>query len=264
MSRALPLLLSLAVLVGCGDAPPPLPPEADPIAVQTRADSVALQVIASSGGLDAWNALPALRFDFGFERDGQQQTAARHYWDKRRDRYRVEWPGGGDSTYVALLFASPDSARVFANGAPLEGEAYAEALATARERRINDTYWLLAPLKLFDEGVTRTFVPDSSDAQTDVIKLTFSNVGLTPGDQYWLFVDRESGRLTKWTFVLEGNPTPRSFAWTAYQTLQSPDGRVHLSARKEAIGGPIAILTDQLVVPSRVDSTLFTDPQPRL
>lgn len=234
------------------------------VPLRTKADSVALQAVAASGGFDAWHALPALRFDFALESAGQQRVAARHYWDKQQNRYRVEWPGGEDSTYVALFTAWPDSGRAYLNGAPLDGEAGAEAMETARSRTINDTYWLLAPLKLFDEGVTRTYIPDSSDAATDVIRLSFDGVGLTPGDQYWLFIDKASGRLTRWTFVLEGNPTPRSYDWTAYRTLQGPQGRVLLSARKQATGAPRAVLTDNLIAPANVDSTLFTDPQPRL
>src|SRR5690606_15391957 len=137
-------------------------------------------------------------------------------------------------------------------------------METARGRTINDTYWLLAPFKLFDPGVTRTYVPDSSDADTDVIRLSFDGVGLTPGDQYWLFIDKATGRLTRWTLVLESNPTPRSYDWTAYQTLQGPQGRVFLSARKQDVGAARAVLTDNIIVPASVDSTLFTDPQPRL
>ena len=266
MLRTISLSVLLLAIAGCTEGPAPSPQAVDaaPVPVETRADSVALQVVTASGGFEAWNALPALRFDFGFEQGGQQRTAARHYWDKQQNRYRVEWPGGEDSTYIALFTAWPDSGRVYLNGTALDGAAEAEAMETARSRTINDTYWLLAPLKLFDAGVTRTFVPDSSDANTDVIRLAFANVGMTPGDQYWLFVDKESGRLTRWTFLLEGAETPRSFEWTAYQTLQSPGGRVLLSARKQAIGGPIAILTDNLVAPTTIDSTLFTDLQPRL
>jgi hypothetical protein len=225
---------------------------------------VAYRAVQASGGLDAWHALPALRFEFGIERGGQQQVAARHYWDKAGNRYRVEWPGGGDTTYVAIFSSWPDSARVFAGGRPLEGRAAAAAVATAQRRTINDTYWLLAPLKLFDEGVTRTYIPDSSDASTDVVRLSFDGVGLTPGDRYWLFVDKASGELERWTFVLEADPTPRSFDWTAYQTLAGPRGPVYLSARKQATGAPVAILTDGLRAPATVDSTLFSDPNPRL
>ena len=257
---ALPLLLA-----GCADAPPEPPPEAPPsVTLANRADSVAYRMAEASGGLEAWGALPVLRFEFGLERGGQQQVAARHYWDKLRNRYRVEWLGGEDTTLVAIFEAWPDSGRVFANGAALEGAAAEDALATARRRTINDTYWLLAPLKLFDAGVTRTFVPDSSDAETDAIRLSFDGVGLTPGDQYWLFADKETGRLERWTFVLEGSPTPRSSRWTAYQRLEGPAGPVYLSARKEAIGTPGAVLTDGLQAPSAPDSTLFSDPSPRL
>jgi hypothetical protein len=268
MLRPAPFVLAFCTLLGCADTPDAPAAETEPVAapvpLDTRADSIAYRAVEASGGFDAWHALPALRFEFGIEREGQQQIAARHYWDKARDRYRVEWPGAGDTTYVALFSAWPDSATVYAAGEPLIGAAAEEALATAQRRTINDTYWLLAPLKLFDPGVTRTYVPDSSDAMHDAIRLSFDNVGITPGDQYWLFIDTETGRLTRWTFVLEADPTPRSFDWTAYQTLQGPAGPVYLSARKEATAAPVAILTQALQAPATVDSTLFTDPTPRL
>jgi len=267
MLRSAFFALAIGTLLGCADTPPPNTPadlEPPPVALETRADSIAYRTVEASGGLRAWNELPALRFEFGIEREGQQQIAARHYWDKAQNRYRVEWPGAGDTTYVALFSSWPDSATVYAAGEPLTGAAAEEALATAERRTINDTYWLLAPLKLFDPGVTRTYVPDSSDATHDAIRLAFDGVGITPGDQYWLFIDKETGRLTRWTFLLENDTAPRSFEWTAYQTLQSPGGSVSLSARKEATAAPVAILTQALQAPASVDSTLFTDPMPRL
>jgi hypothetical protein len=265
----LPLALSLlACLLGCADAPTPTPADAasapPPVALATRADSIAYRAVEASGGFAAWEALPALRFEFGIEREGQQRVAARHYWNKSHNRYRVEWPGGGDTTYVALFSPWPDDVRTFADGQPLEGGAAEAAAATARRRTINDTYWLLAPLKLFDPGVSRAYAPDSSDATTDAIRLSFDGVGLTPGDRYWLFIDRETGELRRWTFLLEGDEAPRSFRWTAYQTLPGPGGPVYLSARKEATAAPVAILTDGLRAPAAVDSALFTDPSPRL
>ena len=268
--RALPVFL-LALFLGCADSSSPGPdagastaPAPPPVPLQTTADSIAYRMAEAAGGFAAWQALPALRFEFGVERDGEARTAARHFWDKHQNRYRVEWPGEGDTTYVALFSAWPDSVETFAAGEPLQGAAADEAAATARRRTINDTYWLLAPLKAFDEGVTRTYVPDSSDAETAVLRLSFDGVGITPGDRYWLFVDRASGQLQKWTYVLEADPNPRSFAWTAYRTLSRPSGAVSLSARKEATFAPVAILTGGLRAPATVDSTLFTDPQPRL
>lgn len=268
----MPLRLLLALCFGlaaCADAPPPPAdaPHTDappPVPLESRADSLAFRAIEAAGGLDAWHALPTLRFEFGIDRGGQQQIAARHYWDKASDRYRVEWPGEGDTTYVALFSVWPDSGRVFANGQPLEGAAAEAAFETALGRTINDTYWLAAPFKTFDEGVTRTYAPDSSDVQTEAVRLSFDGVGLTPGDQYWLFFDREAGHLARWTFLLEGQTDARSFDWTAYQTLEGPAGPVRLSARKQSRSAPVAILTDGLRAPSAADSSLFTDPRPRL
>ncbi|MDX1531372.1 MAG: hypothetical protein R3362_07590 [Rhodothermales bacterium] len=268
-------LLSLLVLlgVGCASETDPLEPRetpepaapAIPVAptLETRADSVAWRIVEASGGLAAWEALPGLRFDFGVERDGQQQIAARHLWDKRTGRYRVEWPADEAGTYVGLFSAWPDSVRVY-----FDGQRVADpALETeARRRTINDQYWLLAPLKLFDPGVTRTAAPDSSDAATDAIRLSFDDVGMTPGDQYWLFADRETGQLVRWTFLLQDDATgtPRSFRWTGYASLQGPAGPVSLATRKESTGGPVAILTDRLGPIDAPDASVFTDPQPRL
>lgn len=260
------LLCPVLLVAGCAEppAPEPAPAETEEVVPTTKADSVAMRVVAASGGFEAWHALPALRFSYGVEQDGQSRIAARHLWDKQGNRYRVEWPGGEDSTYTALFTAWPDSGRAYLNGTLLDGSAGDMAMASARSRTINDTYWLLAPFKLFDAGVTRTYVPDSSDAATDAIQLSFDGVGLTPGDRYWLFVDKETGRLVRWTFLLQGDSNTRSSRWTAYRPLASPQGRVFLSARKEVVGAPVAILTDELQAPTSLDSTWFTDPTPRL
>lgn len=257
--------LSVVLLAtGCATEPAePEPERAVPtVPLETRADSVAYRIAEASGGLEAWNALPVLRFDFGIGRDDGRRIAGRHYWDKSQNRYRVEWPGGGDSTYVAIFSDWPEAAETYLNGEPLDGDAATAALETARSRTINDTYWLLAPFKLFDAGVIRTYVADSSDATTEVIQLSFDGVGLTPGDRYWLAADRETGQLQRWTFALQDNPTARSFVWTAYTQLDGPGGPVLLSARKQ--NPQVAILTDQLRAPETPDESLFTDPQPRL
>ncbi len=259
-------VLALALLLaGCAEPPTPeaVQPAAPAVPLATKADSVAMRVVDASGGFEAWQALPALRFSFGIEQGDVRRTAGRHVWDKQHGRYRVEWPGGEDSTYVALFTDWPREGRVYLNGTLLADEAGTAAMETARSRTINDTYWLAAPFKLFDPGVTRTFEPDSSDAMTDAIRLDFDRVGLTPGDRYWLFADRASGRLERWTFVLEGDTVPRSSRWTAYRTLSNAHPVV-LSTRKEVVGTPVAILTDELQAPAALDSTWFTDPQPRL
>ena len=111
-------------------------------------------------------------------------------------------------------------------------------------------------------GVRRALAPDSSDADTDVLLLSFEDVGLTPGDRYWLHAD-STGRLVAWTFLLEGNTTGLAsrFTWSDYTELPTPGGSLVL-ARRKARGGR-AIVTEPFPADS-LGADVFDDPRPRL
>ena len=271
MPHALRLLLlplgALLALAGC--APETSDPEASDAerpTLETRADSVAMRAYEVAGGPEAMAALPFLRFDFGVEREGERETVARHLWNRQTGDYRVEWSRGPDSTYVALFDANTQEGQAYLNGDSLSGGDNADRLGEAYRRFINDSYWLLAPVKLFDPGVERAYVADSSGGDYDVVELTFGDVGLTPGDRYWVYVDKETGRMERWAFVLQNNPdaAARMYAWTDVQALQTSAGPVSLAASKEAMGGSTVIYTDHLEAPTDVPAEMFTDPNPRL
>ena len=240
----------------------------DTIAPETRADSVAYRLLQAHGA-DAWASAPYLRFDFGIELPDGSQTIARHFWDRTTGDYRIEWSSGPDSSYVALVNARNVqdgrlAGTVYLNGTELTGAADSTARQTAYARFVNDTYWLLAPLKTFDPGVTRTYLPDSSDAAHDVIRLTFDDVGRTPGDRYWLYVSTETGQLERWAYHLQGmadDAPPQFYDWTQYADLQAPQGTVSLSARKEAVGADRALLTNRLALPSTPPDGAFSAPE---
>lgn len=243
----------------------------DTISPQTRADSVAYRMLEAHG-VDAWAAAPFLRFNFGVETPNGTQVIARHLWNRKTGTYRVEWSNGPDTSYVALVNVRQvqdgvPSGTAFMNGTELTGSAAEEARKQAYGRIVNDTYWLLAPLKSFDPGVRRTYLPDSSTSEHDVLRLSFRDVGLTPGDQYWLYVSKETGRLDRWAYHLQGMPddaSPRHYDWTAYTALNTPAGSIHLSRRKETLGAKQAILTNQLDLPSTPPAGAFSNPDPIL
>lgn len=256
------VLSACLLLTACADSGDPAASHAAAPSLETAADSSAARLVEAHGGMEAFETLPYLSFTFGFERDGVRQPLARHTWDRAANRYRAEWPIGGpaDSVYVALFADWPSEGVLYRGGLRLDSLGDGPALALAERRTINDTYWLLAPLKVFDPGVSRRAAPDSAEA---AFRIAFEGVGLTPGDQYWLFLDPGTGRLDRWTFVLESNPAPRSFRWTGYETLDGPRGPVHLATRKEPVAGGNVLLTDDLSA-DPPDETLFTDPRPRL
>lgn len=237
--------------------------------LETYADTVAMRVYDASGGPAAWEALPYLRFTFSVLRQTERSRVFRHIWNRRTGDYRLELPGPANEPYVALFNVNTREGQVYWQGRAIDSVEMAKQLAEAYRRFTNDTYWLLAPFKLFDPGVHRAYVPDSSDAMHDVLHLTFDDVGMTPGDQYWLYVDKETGRLAQWSYVLQdyapGTP-PRSFVWEDYEEHHTPDGSLFFTTRKRGVGVPYAILTDNIgtPVPAQVPDSMFTAPGPIL
>ena len=230
------LVLLLGLLAACGaPAPAPSAPAAPELA--TPADSLAWRIVQAAGGPAAWDALDTLRFDFAVERDGEEAFRRKLLWAKTAGRARVEYPAGPDTTVVAVLDVPASSVEravgeVWIGGAaPDSAEAY---LADAYRILMNDTYWLLAPLKLFDEGVHRALAPDSAGAGTDVLHVTFADVGHTPGDEFWLRADT-SGRLLTWAFRLQSG-REGFYRWTDYRTLETPAGPLHLAETKAGAG----------------------------
>ena len=48
--------------------------------------------------------------------------------------------------------------------------------------------------------------------------MSFENVGLTPGDHYWVFVNRKNHRVEKWQMVLQGHqPPPDEYTWEGWE-----------------------------------------------
>jgi len=267
------LLLVAVLFMGCGETNEPASSSnrIDTINVETTADSVALRLMKAHGA-EALASAPYLRFNFAVETPNGKQVIGRHLWNRSTGDYRVEWQSGPDSNYVALVNIrdvenqTPEGT-VYLNGDELEGEAARTARQRAYGRYINDTYWLLAPVKVFDPGVNRRYVPDSSSAGHEVIRLTFGNVGLTPGDEYWLYVSTETGRIDRWVMRLqnmEDDAPPRSYTWEGYTTLQAPDGSVTLARRHESESGDQAVLTDRIALPSVPPDGAFTNPTPIL
>lgn len=243
----------------------------DTISPETKADSVALRMLRAHGA-DAWASAPYLRFNFGIESPRGSQVVARHLWNRETGEYRVEWSGGPDTSYVAIVNVREvedelPPGTVYRNGTELSGSASQQARKQAYGRFVNDTYWLLAPLKVYDPGVNRSYLADSSTAEHHVIHLSFGDVGMTPGDEYWLYVSKETGRLERWAYHLQSmadDTAPRHFEWRGYRDMSAPDGQVRLATRKGMVGAEQAILTDRLALPDSAADGAFSNPEAML
>lgn len=226
-----------------------------------RAEQVGHAMIDAMGGQAGWEHARWFRFDFTVVRDGKKVASFSHRWDRWTGRYRVEGEDKDGVPWKAYFNVNTKEGDYWVNGAKTEGEARAKGLERAYGRFINDSYWLLAPWKIFDPGVTLDYVGEvvgTHGNPCDEIKLSFSDVGLTPKDVYWMDVDRSTHLLDRWKFVLNGgNDPPTEVTWKDWQKL----GGIELSLSKPLTGKPAEIRFENVEVSNTIDEASLTPPR---
>lgn len=102
-----------------------------------------------------------------------------HYrWDKEADTALVMW-----SDYVVSLdLKVAGKGRVAKDKIPLEGLEKEKLIKKATSFFNNDSFWLVAPFKVFDTGTERSIV--SLKDGTQALLVTYTSGGDTPGDSY--------------------------------------------------------------------------------
>jgi hypothetical protein len=231
-----------------------------PAHADEKADQVARELVAALGGEAAWEKARELRFDFVVEREGKRAAEFHHVWDRYTGDYRVLGTDKSGAPYAVYFNVNTREGVAFSNGRAVDGEEKKKLLETAYGRFINDSYWLLAPWKVFDPGVHRDYdgeKPGPEGALCDVIRLSFDNVGLTPKDVYWLWVSRDGRRMVQWQYVLGGaQEEPTTALWKDWRTL----GGIALSLEKPISAKPIRILFENVAVSASRDDKDFKPP----
>ena len=227
-------------------------------------DSAAGQLgrrIVENSGFDSLNEVAQIDFDFVVTDDGKSVFKAKHRWDRKNGRARIEWKDKTGATTVAWLDVATRTAVGTIDGKLVTG-ADAESLSkSAYGRYINDTYWLLMPLKLFDPGTTL----ESEDKETvdgttyEILRLSFEGVGLTPGDVYRLYIDDGGYRIHGWQMLLQGRKDkPRYVTWEDYK----PVGPLLISHRHRIEGTKREIVMEGTLAHRFVREKAFIPPKP--
>lgn len=95
----------------------------------------------------------------------------RYEWNKKDNKVRVQWEG--NDVFLDLNL-SPE------NFSSLEYQGY--------EYFLNDSFWMIAPFKVRDDGVVRSTV-EVEDGRG--LLVTYTSGGVTPGDSYlWIIDDK--------------------------------------------------------------------------
>lgn len=220
-----------------------------------RAAAVAARAMEALGGEEAWANTRYLSFGFAGRRW--------HWWDRGTGRHRVEGTDQEGKSWVVIHDLDSREGKAWSGGEEATGEQAAEMLEHAYGAWVNDTYWLLAPYKLRDPGVHLVYDREESlDGKTyDVLALSFDGVGLTPGDRYWVWIDRDSGLMDRWAYVLESQPPdsePTAWKWEGWQRY----GGIMLAPRRVQVAGDRVLDLSPIAVPDSLPEAAFSSPEP--
>ena len=140
----------------------------------------------------------------------------RHYeLDKVNNICEVSWKG-----YKVILDLNDNSqSKVFIHGFKNESEMAEELTEKAIKYYNNDSFWVLAPYKVFDKGTVRKLVKTANSK--NALLVTYQSGGSTPGDSYlWLLdTDFKPKAFKIWTSILPIDGLEAS--WTDWITTES-------------------------------------------
>lgn len=238
-----------ALVLAAATAPAPDP----------RAAAVADQVMEALGGQKNWNNTHFLRFDFAVDVKGKPVMSRSHWWDKWTGRYRVEGKTKEGDPWVVLMNLNTKDGSAWLKGKPLEGDEKKKYLEKGYAVWVNDTYWLLMPYKMKDQGVHLALAGEAKEngRTYDKLQLSFENVGLTPKDRYWAWVNRDTHMVDRWEYILQDQKGPASrFEWSGWKKM----GNVMLAPERMNAKEQERIYFPVLDVPQSLPDEKFTTP----
>jgi len=153
----------------------------------------------------AWQNTETVSWTF---RDGH------HYeWNKAEDVVTVQW---GDHEVV---LNTKTQTGIVINGQNYSFDQVNELTQKAIDFFNNDSFWLAAPFKVFDQGTERSIVELSDDQQG--LMVNYTSGGSTPGDSYvWILDENDRPVAIKmWVQILPIGGL--EFTWENYKTLTS-------------------------------------------
>jgi hypothetical protein len=137
-------------------------------------------------------------------------------WDRERNLVQVEW--GEDNT--ALINPDKRTGIAFVEGQQLAGEEQSKRVKKALGYFFNDSFWLLAPTKVFDPGTQRGLV-DLPKEEGEGLLVSYSSGGVTPGDAYLWILDENGLPMAyrMWVSILPVGGIKA--VWNDWQTMPS-------------------------------------------
>lgn len=138
----------------------------------------------------------------------------RYQWNKTDQKCIVRWK----DYKVDLNFKDLEKSMAYVHNFRVYNENANELIYKAYDLFNNDSYWLIAPYKVFDDGVVREILSTTSG---NALKVTFTSGGSTPGDSYvwYLNKDKRPTSYKMWVSILPIDGLEAS--WNHWTTTES-------------------------------------------
>jgi hypothetical protein len=226
---ALPLFTAALMLVfaACGEAPSY---EAEITITQGQAEAaterlsaseggkIVLRAITAHGGLEAWYSAPTSSYTWEYSNAGM----------KARFKTRVLVDNQTRKAHHQILtMGTPDSTEPYDGSFAWDGEN--AWIYPAETPTINPRFWALTgyyfeqiPFVLADPGLSYEVLPDAEleGRAYDMVRVSFgSGVGDSPGDNYTLYVDKETDMVAGIRYTVTYYRPPGAEARPASETL---------------------------------------------
>lgn len=147
---------------------------------------------ADALAIKMYNAINHEAFDKTEILEWSFRNAHFYKWYKQKNIVEISW----DENKVILNTKNNAKSEVYINSKKVEND---KVLKTAIDYFNNDSFWLIAPYKIFDAGTERSIVKHQGK---DALLITYTSGGSTPGDSY--------------LWILDENYYPTSFKmWTS-------------------------------------------------
>ncbi len=211
------------------------------------------------GGKQNWDKARYLQFTFKVESNGKTVVSRNHTWDKFTGDYRYEFTGTDSAKNLVLFNVNTKKGISYKNNNQEDAANSLKNVDKAYATFINDVYWLAMPYKLKDEGVNLKAEEEETIAGTacHVLHLDFDKVGLTPGDQYWLYVNKNNGHIIQWKYLLQNQKETSIFSWAPYQSIGK---NINLSLSKANEKAKVTISFPDTKILTKVPQQKFEKP----
>lgn len=193
-----------------------------------KAIAIADEVMEAMGGRDVYDETRYLSWKFFGSR--------KHWWDKQTGDVRIE---SQRDDFKVKMNIHDMTGEVWKDGLLItHADSLNKYLKRGKAMWINDSYWLVMPFKLKDSGVTLGYIGEekSDTLHADILELRFRDVGETPENKYWVYVDKKERLVNQWAFYTNAKDEEPRFVmpWKNYQSygklkLSGDRGRAKLS-----------------------------------